>query len=213
MNFNEIKRGHKRQENTEKDLYQVLDSNFVGTLAVNAEGVPMMIPTAYGRDRDILYLHGSTKNHLLNAALLSEKVGFSVHQTDGIVLAQTLFNTSLNYRSVMIIGKAERVEIEEEKMKALELITENIIPGRWKEVETGTEQQLKATMVVKIAIATASVKIRQGGPEGDEDLNKEVWSGHIPIKSIALPPLYDTKRIQEFGENESVEFFYLKHKA
>ncbi len=213
MKFNEIKRGHKRQENTQEDLFDVLDAGFVGTLAVNVDGTPMMIPTAYGRDHEVIYLHGSTKNHLLNAALESEKVSFSVHHTDGLVLAQTLYNTSLNYRSAIIFGKAELVEKEEERMKALEIITENIIPGRWNEVETGTEQQLKATMVIKIPIESASVKFRDAGPEGDEELNKEVWSGHIPLKTVALPPVYDAKRLQAFGEDESVEFFYLKHKA
>ncbi len=212
MKFNEIKRGHRRESNSEDQLYEVLDAGFICTLAVNVDGVPMMIPTAYGRKADRIYLHGSTKNHLLNQAIEANQICISVQHTDGLVLAQTLYNTSINYRSATIFGTASLVTDEAKRMEALQCITENIIPGRWDEVKTGTDAQLKSTMVIEVPIESASVKIRAGDPEGDEDLNEEVWSGYIPLKQIALPPVYDPKRLQFFGEDESVQFFYLKNK-
>ncbi len=212
MKFNPIKRGNKRESNTEEQLYEVLDANYIATLAINGEKGPKMIPMAYGRDGDTIYIHGSSKNYILNKALEIPKVCLSVHCTDGLVLAQTLFNTGLNYRSVVLFGAMQLVSDEQERIQGLKCITQHIIPGRWDEVELGSPEQQKATLVVKMKIEEASVKIRQGGPTGDEDLNKEVWSGHIPLKQIALPPIYDEKRLQKFKEDESVEFFYLKNK-
>ncbi len=212
MKFNKIQRGNTKENNSEELLYKVLDAGFVCTIAVNgAEGI-QIIPTSYGRKNDVLYFHGSQKNGILNAALQAEQLAISVHHLDGLVLAQTLFNTGVNYRSATVFGKAELIENEEEKTEALRIITEQVIPGRWDEVQLGSEEQFNATMVIKVKIESASVKMRQGAPKGDEELNKEVWSGEIPMKQIALPPKYDSKRLQFFDEDESVKYFYLKNK-
>ncbi len=212
MKFNPLQRGKKREENTKEALYEVLDAGFVCTLSVNVDGIPMMIPTSYGRKNDCLYLHGSSKNHLFLEALKSEQICISVHHTDGLVLAQTLFNTGLNYRSAVLFGRAEKVEKEEERMEALKVITEQVIPGRWDEVEVGTPEQLNVTLILKVKIESATVKIRKGGPNENSDLNKEVWSGVIPLQTVALPPEYDNNRLQEFEEDDSITLYYLKHK-
>jgi nitroimidazol reductase NimA-like FMN-containing flavoprotein (pyridoxamine 5'-phosphate oxidase superfamily) len=203
MKFNKITRGHNREENTTEDLYQVLDAGYLCTIAISHNGIPMMIPTAYGRKDDVLYFHGSNKNFILNEALKAEKICVQVTHTDGIVLAKTLFNTSLNFRSAIVFGKPELITDKEEHLEALKIITENIIPNRWQEVELGDLKQINATLVIKMKIESASVKIRNEGPAGDEKDSSTTWSGHIPIKEVALAPIFDEKRddIKEISES------------
>lgn len=193
MEFNKIIRGANRAAYAEKAIYDILDAGFLCHVAFPHKGQPMMIPTAYGRKEDALYLHGSTKNFMLNQIVNSSSICIGVTHLDGIVLAKTLFDTSANYRSVVLFGKAELLTDRDERLEGLKVITENIIKGRWNEVSVGSENQLKATMVVKFTIEKASAKIREGGPEGDEEITQNVWSGHIPLSLIAGKPVPDLK--------------------
>ncbi|MDZ7615105.1 MAG: pyridoxamine 5'-phosphate oxidase family protein [Flavobacteriaceae bacterium] len=170
----------------------------------------MMIPTAYGRKGDILYIHGSTKNFMLNQILNGQTICIGVTHLDGIVLAKTLFDTSANYRSAILFGKASLVESEEEKMEGLKIITEHIIKGRWTEVPVGTDNELNATLVIRFTIERASAKIRGGGPQGDEDKESQVWSGHIPLSLMALAPVIDQKIDQNIEQSQSVKDFLTK---
>ena len=181
------------------------------TIAVVHNGIPMMIPTAYGRKEDVMYFHGSTKNFLLNQALENETICVSISHLDGLVLAKTLFNTSVNYRSATVFGKAELITDKEEHIEGLRIITDNIIPDRWEEVVVGDENQLKATMVIKMKIDRASVKIRDCGPNGDEKDESDSWSGHIPLKTIALEPVYADNRSDVKPISESVKQYVQKH--
>lgn len=207
MHFNKIIRGHKRQTNTEKDLHDVLDAGFLCTVAFTHQGKPMMIPISYGHIDNILYFHGSIKNFMLNEAIKNEQICVSVTHLDGLVLAKSLFNTTVNYRSAVLFGKAILVEDATEKLEAMKLFTENIIPGRWNEVTLGTDIQLKSTLVVKFIIESASVKIRDEGPKDDDDIETSEWSGHIPLKQVALPPIIDPKRIDNPMVSNSVKNF------
>jgi nitroimidazol reductase NimA-like FMN-containing flavoprotein (pyridoxamine 5'-phosphate oxidase superfamily) len=193
MEFNKVIRGAKRETNDEESVNHILDAGFLCHVAFQHQGQTMMIPTAYGRKDDTLYLHGSTKNFMLNQILDGQVSCISVTHLDGIVLAKSLFHTSVNYRSVVLFGKAVLVDDENERMEGMKVITENIIKGRWDEVEIGTEAQLKATMVIKFTIDSASAKIRDEGPMGDEGILDEVWSGHIPLVMRALQPIQDPK--------------------
>jgi nitroimidazol reductase NimA-like FMN-containing flavoprotein (pyridoxamine 5'-phosphate oxidase superfamily) len=204
IQFNKITRGNKRQANTEQDLFEVLDAGFLCHVAFTHQGQPMMIPTAYGRKGSVLYLHGSTQNFMLNTAIQNEKVCISVTHLDGIVLAKSLFNTSVNYRSAVLFGRFELIEDPDEKLESLHILTEHIIPGRWNEVELGTDQQMKATMAVKFIIESASVKIRKGDPAGDEAIETSEWSGHIPLKQVACKPVLDTHRNDSAPLSKSV---------
>jgi len=211
MEFNKIIRGSNRASNDTKTVYEILDAGFLCHIAFQHEGQCMMIPTGYGRINDFLYIHGSSKNFMMNQIVNGQTICIGVTHLDGIVLARTLFDTSINYRSVVLFGKAKVVDNEEERMKGLRIITDNIIANRWSEVPVGTENQLKATMVVKFNIEKASAKIRNGGPQGDEDKTNEIWSGHIPLKIRAMDPILDPKFGIELEMTESVKAFCKKN--
>ncbi|CAF3773344.1 unnamed protein product [Rotaria sp. Silwood1] len=212
MEFNKVIRGAKREMNDEETVNNILDAGFLCHVAFQHQGQTMMIPTAYGRKENALYLHGSTKNFMMNQLLSDQTTCIAVTHLDGIVLARTLFDTSVNYRSVVLFGKAVLVEEENERMEGLKTITENIIKGRWNEVAVGTAQQLKATMVIKFIIETASAKIRNEGPKGDDEIKDEVWSGHIPLVIKALKPILDNKFGVELEMSESVKKYWEKNK-
>jgi uncharacterized protein len=212
MKLNKIIRGPKRSLAEEQAVYEVLDAGFACHVAFQHQGQTMIIPTAYGRKEDCLYLHGSTKNFMLNQIVDGQTICISVTHLDGIVLAKSLFDTSINYRSVVLFGKALLVEEEQERMEGLKIITENIIKGRWDEVPVGTEQQLKATMLIKFTIESASAKIRNGGPMGDEDIRNEAWSGHIPLSLKASEPIPDSKFGITYPMSDSVAQYWEKHK-
>ncbi|MBK9672004.1 MAG: pyridoxamine 5'-phosphate oxidase family protein [Bacteroidetes bacterium] len=212
MEFNKVVRGAKREMNNEESVYAILDAGFMCHVAFQHQGQAMMIPTAYGRVGDTLYIHGSTKNFMLNQIIDGQTFCISVTHLDGIVLAKSLFHTSVNYRSTVLFGKAVLVEDEKERMDGLKSITENIVKGRWSEVEVGDENQLKATMIIKFTIDKASAKIRNEGPIGDDSILNEVWSGHIPLVMKAEEPLQDKKFGVVLEMSESVKNYYEKHK-
>ena len=212
MEFNKIIRGSNRSSNTEQSVYEILDAGFLCHIAFQYQGQTMMIPTAYGRKDDTILIHGSTKNFMMNQLVNGQTACISVTHLDGIVLAKTLFDTSANYRSVVLFGKAEIIEDYQERMEALKIITENIIKGRWNEVPVGDENEIKATMLVKIKIDKASAKIRNGGPKGDENKTNEVWSGHIPLEMKSLTPIQDMKLGIELEMTESVKAFWENNK-
>ena len=212
MEFNKVVRGPKRESNDEESVYKILDAGFLCHVAFQDQGQTMMIPTAYGRKEDSLYLHGSSKNFMLNQIFNGQIVCIAVTHLDGIVLAKSLFDTSVNYRSVVLFGKATLVEDEKERMEGLQTITDNIIKGRWDEVTVGTEQQLKATMVVKFTIESASAKIRGEGPKGDEDIKDEVWSGTIPLVMKAVQPIQDDKFGMTLEMSDSVKNYWERNK-
>ena len=212
MKFNKITRGADKAANDEASIYQILDSGFLCHVAFQQEGETMMIPTAYGRKDDALYIHGSNKNHMLNQIINSQSICIGVTHLDGIVLARTLFDTSANYRSVVLWGKAELVADDDERLEGLRIITENIIRGRWNEVSVGSQNELKATMIVKFTIDKASAKIRNGGPKGDEENLHEVWSGHIPLSLKASEPVMDKKFGVELVMTKSVIDYWERHR-
>ena len=210
MEFNKVLRGAKREMNDEETVNNILDAGFLCHVAFQHQGQTMMIPTAYGRKDNALYLHGSTKNFMMNQLLSDQTTCIAVTHLDGIVLARTLFDTSVNYRSVVLFGKAVLVEDENERLTGMKMITENIIKGRWDEVKIGNENQLKATMVIKFIIEKASAKIRNEGPQGDDQITDEVWSGQIPLVTKAMEPVQDNKFGVELEMSTSVKKFIKK---
>ena len=152
MQFNKITRGNNRSANTEQSVFDILDAVLLCHISFQHEGQTMMIPTAFGRKEDCIFIHGSTKNFMMNQLLNGQTLCVGVTHLDGIVLARTLFDTSANYRSVVLFGTAELISDEKERMDALKIITDNIIKGRWEEVPVGSDNELKATMLIKIKI-------------------------------------------------------------
>ena len=174
----------------------ILDEGFICHVGFVADGQPYVIPTGYARVGDQLYLHGSSASRMLRN--LSEGINMCVTVTliDGLVLARSAFHHSINYRSVLILGNAELVSDSEEKNKALEALTEHIVPGRWSDVRWPTELELKATTVLKLEIDEASAKIREGDPKDDEeDYSMDVWAGVLPL-SLAVGKPIDDERLE-----------------
>lgn len=171
----------------------ILDEGFICHVGFAVDGQPYVIPTGYARVGDLFYIHGSSASRLKNIAKGID-VCVTVTLIDGLVLARSAFHHSMNYRSVVILGKAELVEDPDEKDKALEALTEHIVPGRWADVRWPTELELKATTVLKLPIEEASAKIRTGAPIDDEDdYAMDVWAGVLPLSLATGTPISDDR--------------------
>ena len=185
------KRGHYERET----VCSILDTAFVCHVGFSVDGQPFVIPTNFGRSGDTLYLHGSAASRMLKTLSGGVPVCVTVTHVDGLVLARSAFHHSVNYRSVMILGKAQVVEDPAEKMKALRIFTEHVMKGRWNDVRIPTEQELKATIVLSLPLEEVSAKVRTGGPVDDEaDYALPVWAGVLPLETVAKPPLPDAQR-------------------
>jgi uncharacterized protein len=185
-------RRHKERGSTDRaDLYAVLDAGLICHLGVVADGAPLVLPTAYGRDGDTLYLHGSSANAAFGAAQ-DQRVCVTVTHMDGIVCARSVFSHSVNYRSAMVFGTATRVVDEDERWQALRVITDHLVPGRWAAARQPTRKEMAATAVLSLPLAEASVKIRTGMPKDEpEDLGLDVWAGVLPLTVTWTEPQPD----------------------
>src|SRR5918912_2193047 len=160
----------------------ILDEGFVCHVGFVADGQPFVIPTAYGRKGDVLYIHGARASRMQKALAAGSDVCVTVTLVDGLVLARSAFHHSINYRSVVVFGRARVVDSEEEKSAALEAFTEHIMPGRWAEVRRPSAQELAATTVLAVQLSEASAKVRTGPPiDDEEDYQLPVWAGVLPL--------------------------------
>src|SRR3984893_16738488 len=174
--------------------YQILDEGFICHVGIVVDGQRFVIPTGYGRVSDSLYIHGSAASRMLRRIDEGIAVCVTVTLLDGLVLARSIFNHSMNYRSVMILGTAVAVRDTEEKLKALRLLSEHILPGRWAESRQPSEKELKATLVMRLPIEEFSAKVRQGPPSEDEaDYAFPTWAGVIPLEMVAGRPINDPR--------------------
>jgi nitroimidazol reductase NimA-like FMN-containing flavoprotein (pyridoxamine 5'-phosphate oxidase superfamily) len=184
------KRGSRERET----IYQILDEAFVCHVGFTVDEQPYVIPTGYARDGDRLLIHGSALSRMLRALAWEADVCVTVTLLDGLVLARSAFHHSMNYRSVVIFGRAKVISGEQEKLEALRAFTEHVVPGRWKDVRPPSENELKATLVLSLDIAEASAKIREGAPvDDDADYGLDVWAGVIPLLLTAGAPVNDAK--------------------
>jgi len=191
----EVKRLPKRGNYDREMVYSILDTAFVCHVGFSVDGQPYVIPTNYGRSGDTLYLHGSAASRMLKTLSGGVPVCVTVTHVDGLVLARSAFHHSVNYRSVVILGKAQLVEDPAEKMEALRIFTEHVMKGRWDEVRIPTEQELKATSVLSLPLEEVSAKVRTGGPVDDEaDYALPVWAGLLPLETVAKVPVPDVQR-------------------
>jgi uncharacterized protein len=185
-------RRHRERGQADRDaLYEVLDSGLICHFGVVADGDPVVLPTAYGRDGDTLYLHGSSANGAFWAAD-GTRVCVTVTHMDGLVAARSVFSHSVNYRSAVIFGTATIVTDSDERWQALRLITDHLIPGRWAAARQPTAKEMAATAVLSLPLTEASVKIRSGMPADDPaDHDLDVWAGVLPIAVTFGQPLPD----------------------
>jgi nitroimidazol reductase NimA-like FMN-containing flavoprotein (pyridoxamine 5'-phosphate oxidase superfamily) len=179
--------------------YRILDEGFLCHVGFVADGQPFVIPTSYGRKDDSLYIHGSAASRMLRNLKESVPVCITVTLLDGLVLARSIFNHSMNYRSVVVLGKATLVDDLEEKFEALRLLSEHIIPGRWADSRQPNERELKATSVLRLPIEEFSAKVRKGPVVDDEeDYSFPTWAGIVPLEMVAGTPVDDARLV--FGQ-------------
>jgi uncharacterized protein len=176
-------------------IYSILDEAFVCHVAFISDGMPIVVPTNYVRVGDKLYLHGSTASRLMKTLASGSPFCLSVTLLDGIVCSPTATGHSVNYRSVIVMGKAEIVEGEAAKLAAMRDFVEYVIRGRWATVRSPSEQELKGTMVLAVPLVEASAKVRTGFAvdDGDEYSSSAAWTGVIPMKWRAEAPIPDPR--------------------
>jgi nitroimidazol reductase NimA-like FMN-containing flavoprotein (pyridoxamine 5'-phosphate oxidase superfamily) len=174
--------------------YQVLDEAFICHVGFVVDNQPFVIPTGYGRSGDNLYIHGSAASRMLRNLDQGIAVCVTVTLLDGLVLARSIFNHSMNYRSVVVLGTAVAVEDPGEKLQALRALSEHILPGRWEESRQPNERELKATLVMRVPITEFSAKVRTGPPiDNEEDYSFPTWAGVVPLQTVAGSPINDPK--------------------
>jgi uncharacterized protein len=190
-----VRRGRQRASYQRDEAYRILDEALVCHVGCDvpaqgtAELAPVVIPTAYARDGDRLLLHGARGNRMLRTLAEGAAACVTVTLLDGLVLARSAFHTSMNYRSVVMFGRAMPVEDLEGKHRALERIVEHAIPGQSERVRPPSDAELRSTLVVAMPIDEASIKIRTGGPvEEEADLAHASWGGSVPLRMVAGPP-------------------------
>jgi uncharacterized protein len=177
-------------------INHILDEAFLCHVgfAVNSESQPYVIPTSYGRVGDTLYIHGSAASRMLRNLDQGVPVCITVTLLDGLVLARSVFNHSMNYRSVVILGTATLVADPAEKLAALRALSEHIIPHRWDDSRQPNEKELKATSVLRLPINEFSAKVRTGPPiDDEEDYSFPTWAGVIPLKMTVDAPIRDQR--------------------
>ena len=176
-------------------VYRILDEGFLCHVGFVVDGQPFVIPTSYGRHDATLYIHGSAASRMLRQVTKDGvPVCITVTLLDGLVLARSVFNHSMNYRSVVILGKATLVDDPQEKLAALRTLSEHILPGRWEDARQPNERELKATLVLRVPIEEFSAKVRVGPPiDDEEDYSFPTWAGVVPLEMKVGAPIDDAR--------------------
>jgi hypothetical protein len=173
-------------------IEQILDEALFAHLGFVHQGQPFVIPTLHARVGEKVYVHGSSASRAVRTLSAGVPACLTVTLIDGLVLARSAFHSSMNYRSVVVLGTAIPVEGPDERLLALEAFTERMAPGRWDEVRKPTRQELRATRVLSMSLDESSAKVRTGPPEDDpDDLELAVWGGVIPVHTTVGAPIAD----------------------
>ena len=187
-----LKRLPKRASYERRIIYQILDSAFICHVGFIDSGHPVVIPTAYGRRGNVLYLHGSAASRMLRSLKTGIPICLTVTRLDGLVLARSAFHHSMNYGSVVVFGTASAVKNQRQKVSALRVISEHILPGRWADVRKPNKVELRQTLVLCLPLREASAKVRCGPPVDEEaDYNLPVWAGEVPFPRLVGKPVAD----------------------
>jgi hypothetical protein len=188
---------------------QILDEALVVHVGFLVDNQPFVIPMGYGRDGDRLYIHGSTASRMLQTLEKGVDVCVTATLLDGIVIARSLFHHEMNYRSVVLFGRATLVEGEDEKIHALKVLSEQIILGRWEQARKPTIQEVKGTTVLAFPIEEGSAKIRSGEPHDNaEDYALPIWAGQLPLKLTAGVPIPDLKLSPDITIPENLTHYH-----
>lgn len=184
-----LRRISHKASTEQSDLYSILDDNLVAHVGVVENGQPLVIPMTYGRSGNKLYLHGSTGSRLMRLLAENSNVCISITELNALKVARSTFNSGMHYRAVVIFGEAKLVS-DEEKLAALDALSEGLIPGRNPEARPTTRKELAATIIISVELEETSVKISKNEVDDpEEDMNRGYWAGIIPLKTIAGNPI------------------------
>lgn len=177
-----IRRAPKRAVYDRAQIDAILDEAIVCHVGFVCDEQPYVMPTLHARVGDVVYLHGSTASRMVRTLASGAPCSLTVTLLDGIVLARSAFHHSANYRSVTVLGRARLVESHDERLRALEAFTEQLVPGRWEHVRPPSVKEMKGTQVLALTLDEASAKVRTGPPvDDDEDMCRDVWAGELPL--------------------------------
>ncbi len=206
---NKIVRGANRATYDKTDVHSILDSGYICHISFAVDGKPFIIPTAYAREGEVIYIHGSVKSRMIKNLATGVPMSLCVTHLDGLVLARSAFHHSFNYRSAIIYGTAREVLGLEKKEHALKLITENILQGRYDEVRKPSPKETDITGILSIEIESASAKIRGGGPvDESSDYDLDIWAGVLPLVTTFGEPVPDEQLRLQIETSESVRVAY-----
>lgn len=192
-----VRRNAKRAAYDREVVHAILDEGLVAHVGFVADGQPFVIPMAYARVGETLYLHGAAAGRLMRALAGGVEACLTVTHLDGLVLARSAFHHSMNYRSVVVFGQASIVEDESAKRDALQALTEHLTPGRWEVARPPSAAEIAGTLVLALPITEASAKVRAGGPLDDEaDYALPVWAGVVPLRLTMAAPVPDERLVE-----------------
>ncbi|MGA3091095.1 MAG: pyridoxamine 5'-phosphate oxidase family protein [Terriglobales bacterium] len=204
----ELRRIPDRGSHDWQAIHQILDAGYLSHVGFCIDGQPFVIPTLYGRDGEKLYLHGSAASRMLRELEAGVAACVSVTLVDGLVLARSAFHHSMNYRSVVAFGTARKIADAEQKTKALRVISEHLIAGRWADVRKPSEKELKATTVLEFAIEEASAKVRSGPALDDEsDYGLPLWAGVLPLEWTSGAPIPDDRLAEGVAPPDYIQLY------
>lgn len=187
-----VRRHPERAHYDRETVLAILDEGLICHLGFIVDGTPYVVPTMYARHEDALYIHGSPASRMLRTAAGGAEVCLTVTLLDGLVLARSVFSHSMNYRSVLVLGRPVEVTDPAEKMFASQELVEHVCRGRWAHARHPSTKELAATVVLKLRISECSAKVRSGGPKDQEDdLSLPIWAGVIPLRVAPQAPVSD----------------------
>jgi len=202
---NHIKRLPKRGHYDRETIYSILDEALICHVGFADQGQPYVIPINFARVDDTIILHGAKASRLLKHIEEGNPICIEATVVDGLVLARSVFHHSVNYRSVVLFGSGRLLEGDDEKLAALEAVTEHLVPGRWQDARLPNRKELNATSVVEIKIDAASAKVRVGQPvDEEEDYTLPVWAGVLPLQEVPSTPIHDELQPVDFPVPEYV---------
>ena len=181
---NKVKQLREKAAYDKETVHSILDSALLASVGFVQDGQPVVVPMLYGRDGETVYLHGARKARVIRLLEATATVCLNVTHVDGLVYARSAFNSSMNYRSATVFGAPRLIEDPDEKLRALRIISECTMPGRWDEVRDSHEKEIKMTGIIALEIESASAKVSTGMPDDDdEDYDIPIWAGVLPLVS------------------------------
>ncbi|MGB5737815.1 MAG: pyridoxamine 5'-phosphate oxidase family protein [Woeseia sp.] len=192
---NKVRQLREKARYDHDSVHRVLDACLMAHVAFVQDGQPVVVPLICARDGETLYLHGARKARVIKLLEQTDQVCLNATLVDGLVLARSAFNSSMNYRSVTVFGTPTLIEGEQEKIAAMRCISEHLMPGRWDELRAPLEREVKMTGVIAVSIDSASAKISEGLPKDEpEDYDIPIWAGTLPLTQM-LGMIVDDERL------------------